>query len=175
MSTITRFDPQVWLDEDLYVLLNGPVQWILGQEDSEKALKACLREKIPENCPPEHHTALKRLRKILRMPIAGVFTFPCLKQSTCEAILEAVEAFERAGDRLERPNSMNKHGAILTSLSLDLRKSMQECSDYVLDPLMSLLFPLNTARSERHVHAFTVKYKVGEDVALSRHVSVLRQ
>lgn len=173
MSVVHRFDPKVWLDDDLYNLLNGPVQWLLAQEEPEKALKACLREKIPDSCPPTHRPVLIKLRKFLSMPIAGVFTFPCLKQSTCKAIIEAVEALEQAGDRLERPNSMNRHGAILTSLSADLRKSMQECSDYILDPLMALLFPRNLMKSERHVHGFTVKYKVGEDVELSRHVSDL--
>lgn len=167
---LEKFDAEGWLDPRLFSVLNGPVPWLLDQNCPEKLLKQVLRGHVPQGCPTSCLQGFETLKEMLNMPLPGVFRFPCLNEETCKRIVEEMEKYETSEKVLERPNSMNKYGAILTSLSVDIRQAIQEFTDFVVNPLSRLLFPLNPGHSVKHVHGFIVKYKVGQDLKLARHV-----
>jgi len=161
---VYKFVPEYWLDPQLRRLLEGPIPWILEQENMAYCLKQCLKGNIPKDAP--EYT--EKVREMFFMPLPGVIKFRCLSHDLCNKLVEEVKHLERNGVHLERPNSMNKNGAILTDLGFS--EALQNMTDYILDPLTSLFLPHNDTASHRHVHGFAVKYKLGEDVKLSEHV-----
>ncbi|KAL6049368.1 putative 2oxoglutarate and iron-dependent oxygenase domain containing protein 2 [Balamuthia mandrillaris] len=101
-------------------------------------------------------------------PVFGVFSFPCLKPEFCRLLLEELDHLERSGVEMRRPNSMNRYGVIMEAVGFSaLIRGMLD--KYIL-PMSSVFFPDNGGADIKYHHAFTVRYKLGEDKELKKHV-----
>jgi len=112
---------------------------------------------------------------LLREESPGVYSFPLFTPGFCAGMvaeLDAHEAFVRAetGRPPRRPNSMNNYGAVLSDLGMAPWLAAFQRS--VAQPIAARLFPEVSAA---HVgpldglHAFSVRYKAGEDLGLDVH------
>ena len=71
---------------------------------------------------------------------------------------------------MKRPNSMNRYGLVLND-KLALHNMVSTLVSSYAGPLASSLFPTHIGiHDSDDFHAFTVRYKGGEDVALKLHV-----
>jgi len=95
-----------------------------------------------------------------------VYSFRVFTLEFCKIIMEEVNNFYKTGLPARRPNSMNNYGVILNEIGLEpLMFAMQ---DEIIQPLAAVLMPKEGSELESH-HAFTVKYKGGEDTHLDVH------
>lgn len=103
---------------------------------------------------------------------AELYTLEVFTSEWCAALLEEVDHFERwaAAEGLDvpRPNSMNRHGAIVDDFGLQpaLRRLVVEG----LRPFAALLYPEVGGASLDDHHAFVVDYAPGKDTSLDFHV-----
>jgi len=104
---------------------------------------------------------------LLDQPLFGVFTFNCLKPDFCKQFIEELDHLEKNGVSLKRPNSMNRYGAILNPLGFD--HFIGGLLKQYIVPLASILFKEVGGDNLQHYHAFTIRYKFGEDIQLKRH------
>jgi len=107
----------------------------------------------------------------LKEEIRGVYSFPLLKLSTCNLILDEVSHFEewclRNGLTINRPNSMNNYGAILDDFGF--KEVLHELTLAVANPLSERLFPHIGNTLDNH-HGFMVEYAMNKDLELDFHV-----
>ncbi|XP_057477889.1 LOW QUALITY PROTEIN: 2-oxoglutarate and iron-dependent oxygenase domain-containing protein CP2-like [Actinidia eriantha] len=111
-------------------------------------------------------------RSIMTEPSPGVFAFEMLQPHFCGLLLSEVENFEKwvheTKFRIMRPNTMNKHGAVLDDFGLEtmLDKLMEE----FIRPLSKAFFPeVGGSTLDTH-HGFVVEYGMDRDVDLGFHV-----
>lgn len=108
----------------------------------------------------------------------GVYTFRLFRsraghRSAHERLVAEVTALETWASssrwELKRPNSMNRHGVVLEDVGLS--SLVKALVNVVVSPLYDALWP---HRADKCVlsdsHAFTVRYRVGEDSSLDPHV-----
>lgn len=111
-------------------------------------------------------------RSIMTEPSPGVFAFEMLQPHFCELLLAEVENFEKwvheTKFRIMRPNTMNKHGAVLDDFGLEtmLDKLME---DFVR-PMSRVFFPEVGGYTLDSHHGFVVEYGLDRDVDLGFHV-----
>ncbi|XP_058184682.1 2-oxoglutarate and iron-dependent oxygenase domain-containing protein CP2-like isoform X2 [Rhododendron vialii] len=111
-------------------------------------------------------------RSIMTEPSPGVFAFEMLQPHFCELLLAEVENFEKwvheTKFRIMRPNTMNKHGAVLDDFGLEtmLDKLME---DFVR-PMSRVFFPEVGGSTLDSHHGFVVEYGLDRDVDLGFHV-----
>jgi len=107
----------------------------------------------------------------MKEEMPGVFSFPLLKLSTCQRILEEVDNFEnwclRNGVTVNRPNSMNNYGAILDDFGFD--PVFNEITEKIINPLAYKLYRHIGPTCDDH-HGFIVEYALKKDLALGFHV-----
>lgn len=86
--------------------------------------------------------------------------------------LRSVEAWaQEASWAMRRPNSMNRYGVVVTDVGL--RGAVDALVDSVMVPLVQALWPEETHLATSELvdrHAFTVRYRGGEDRKLDTHV-----
>lgn len=88
----------------------------------------------------------------------GIYTFPAFNEDFCRRLLAEVSRFYATGLRSLRPNSMNRHGAVLEELGLG--PAVASLQREVLVPLARALFPGIGDELDGH-HAFVVHYRPG--------------
>ncbi len=96
---------------------------------------------------------------IIDISVFGVFSFKCLRPEVCEKFVEELEHLERSGVSMQRPNSMNRYGAILDYCGFG--DVMANFVHQIVQPLALTLFNeqvnIHSAELTYH-HAFTVRY-----------------
>ncbi|GFS32786.1 2-oxoglutarate (2OG) and Fe(II)-dependent oxygenase superfamily protein [Actinidia rufa] len=118
------------------------------------------REAVRENTE-------ESFRSIMTEPSPGVFAFEMLQPHFCGLLLSEKilkSGFMKQKFRIMRPNTMNKHGAVLDDFGLEtmLDKLME---DFVR-PLSKAFFPeVGGSTLDTH-HGFVVEYGMDRDVDL---------
>lgn len=111
-------------------------------------------------------------RSIISEPSPGVYTFEMLQPQFCELLLAEVENFERwvqeAKFRIMRPNTMNKHGAVLDDFGLE--SMLDKLMENFIRPISTVLFPEVGGSTLDSHHGFVVEYGKDKDVDLGFHV-----
>lgn len=95
-----------------------------------------------------------------------VFSFPIFTLDFCALLMEEIRHFYASKLPARRPNSMNNYGIILNEIGLE--PLIFDLQDAVIQPLASVLFPIEGSELESH-HSFTIRYKGGEDTHLDVH------
>jgi len=96
----------------------------------------------------------------------GILHVPSLlSEDFCTYLLEEIDAIERSGLPLTRPNSMNKYGVVLSEFGFDLL--WQQLLNYI-KPLLIYNYGNIVELLDSH-HAFIVKYKTSEQKGLGFH------
>lgn len=111
-------------------------------------------------------------RAILSEPSPGVYTFAMFQPSFCELLLAEVEHFEKWVNsvkfKIMRPNTMNKHGAVLDDFGLETM--LNKLVDEFISPISRVFYPdVGGASLDSH-HGFVVEYGRDKDVDLGFHV-----
>ena len=109
----------------------------------------------------------RALKGLMEEPCEGVYTFPLLSQSFCDALLDELDYLGASGIPLRRPNGMNRHGAILSHLGFgDLLKGLCEfCAPLACDVYKKWI----GAEELEEQYGFTVRYQRGQDLSLAEH------
>jgi len=138
--------------------------------DAENYLEDSLRLAIANisdtNDPDAARLALLNSGVVTEIVPGSVYSFPAFKQPFCELLMEEIRGFSRTGLPAKRPNSMNNYGIILNDIGLN--SLVFALQDTVIQPFAAVLFPKEGSELESH-HAFTVRYKRGEDTHLDVH------
>lgn len=95
-----------------------------------------------------------------------VYSFPIFTLDFCALLMEEIRHFYGSKLPARRPNSMNNYGIILNEIGLE--PMIFDLQDAVIQPLASVLFPMEGSELESH-HSFTIRYKGGEDTHLDVH------
>uniref|UniRef100_A0A7S4UZZ7 Fe2OG dioxygenase domain-containing protein n=1 Tax=Alexandrium monilatum TaxID=311494 RepID=A0A7S4UZZ7_9DINO len=157
-------------DSELYGLSAAGLSGLLAPE-----LAAALEE-------PHAATRTEALRGLLKELTPGVHAFRLFSvgQPTDDGRqgsfgqrllteLAAIEAWATStGWDLKRPNSMNRYGVVLKDVGLGSLAAA--LASAVVAPLATLLWPERTEGGLGNLHAFTVRYRGGEDRRLDTHV-----
>ena len=104
---------------------------------------------------------------ILQEESEGIYSLPLFSPQFCTMIMDEVDNYATTDLPKKRPNSMNNYGLILNEIGLS--PLFTEFQRLFLQPLTSLLFPLQGASLDNH-HTFVVQYKPGEDLGLDMHI-----
>lgn len=97
-----------------------------------------------------------------------VYSFQVFTPEFCKKFIEEISNFENTDLPKGRPNTMNNFGVLLNELGFDENFFSPLRTNYLM-PITRLLYPEcggNTLDSHK---AFTVHYKIGEDLDLSYH------
>lgn len=105
------------------------------------------------------------LPSILTEESPGVFSFDFLKPEYCERLIRAVAEVERTQGMARQPNSMNRYGCVLGERGFG--GMLEKLALEWMRPLCKAVFPM--AGEIEDYYAFTIKYKLGEDVSLDMH------
>lgn len=130
---------------------------------------APLRQAIANISGMDRELALQSLLNsgIVSEVVPGLaYSFEVFSIAFCETLMEEIRNFYSTGLPAKRPNSMNKYGIILNDIGLE--PLMFAIQDEVVQPLSAVLFPTEGSELESH-HAFTIRYKGGEDTHLDVH------
>jgi len=93
--------------------------------------------------------------------LEGVYSTPVLDNDTCDKIVEELEHFKKSGLPHSKPNSMNKHGIILTELGLD---GLVNIIRTKVEDVATDLFPQLVGETGLDSNkSFTVEYDASED------------
>ena len=100
---------------------------------------------------------------------ADVFILPVLSDAFMQLVEDELEHAQQQSDRITwtRPNTMNHYGFVLEELGL--QGMLDSILHRVLAPLASQLLPSWGAELDAQ-HTFTIRYAVGEDLDLDRHM-----
>ena len=102
--------------------------------------------------------------------VAGVYTFRLFQPRFAQALLEELRHYESSGIPLRRPNGMNRYGAVLKDLGLDLSwvyPTLQRILRCVTTTTMAMIDV--AVRDVENVYPFVVQYRQNQDVALATH------
>ncbi|CAK9053403.1 unnamed protein product [Durusdinium trenchii] len=86
-----------------------------------------------------------------------VFSFPVFTLEFCTLLMEEIRNFYGSKLPARRPNSMNNYGIILNEIGLE--PMIFDLQDALIQPLASVLFPLEGSELESH-HSFTIRFNV---------------
>ncbi|XP_068750350.1 2-oxoglutarate and iron-dependent oxygenase domain-containing protein 2-like [Montipora capricornis] len=99
---------------------------------------------------------------------SNVYAFQVFTPAFCEDFIQEINNFESTDLPKGRPNTMNKYGIVLNELGFDEGFCSPLRTNY-LTPITKLLFPDHGGDSLDSHKAFTVHYRIGEDLDLSYH------
>ena len=99
---------------------------------------------------------------------ARSYSFPVFTSEYCKLLVEELQHFEASPMPKERPNTMNNFGLLLGEIGFDLSFMDPWRTEYIL-PISRLLYPDCCGGSLDSQRVFIVRYKLGEDLALSTH------
>ncbi|KAG5532316.1 hypothetical protein RHGRI_026820 [Rhododendron griersonianum] len=150
------------------------LQLVLGGEPLHRELYTMHAANffVPSFLKAVNECTEESFRSIMTEPSPGVFAFEMLQPHFCELLLAEVENFEKwvheTKFRIMRPNTMNKHGAVLDDFGLEtmLDKLME---DFVR-PMSRVFFPEVGGSTLDSHHGFVVEYGLDRDVDLGFHV-----
>jgi len=118
---------------------------------------------------PSYSAAVREgsLPRVLFEESPGVFSFDMFTPEYCKRLIAGLEEAERSRPMAaaRQPNSMNRYGSILDDIGF--RRMLEELVNGWLKPLCKVVFP--EAGEVEDFYAFTVKYKLGEDLSLDIH------
>ena len=134
-----------------------------GKKGKEEEKENCRNRKEGEKEEEEE----EGFRSILQEENEGIFSLPIFSSKFCTMIMDEVDNYATSGLPKKRPNSMNNYGLILNEIGM--ANFFTQFQRLFLQPLTSLLFPLQGASLDNH-HTFVVQYKPGEDLGLDMHV-----
>jgi len=99
---------------------------------------------------------------------SNVYLFQVFTPKFCQDFIEEISNFENSDLPKGRPNTMNNYGILLNELGFDEAFISPLRTNYLM-PITKLLFPDYGGDSLNSHKAFTVHYKIGEDLDLSYH------
>ena len=114
------------------------------------------------------------LKGLLSLPDVKVFhehqlyVFPVFTREFCRTFSEELDNFNQSNLPKGRPNTMNNYGVLLDELGFDDNFLNPLLKQYI-QPLSCLLFPTDGGCTLDSHKAFTVKYKMGDDLQLGYH------
>lgn len=122
---------------------------------------------------PSLLTALKAndatiLADVLRVEAPGVFGLAVFTPRFCHLLMEEMANANVQPILFTRPNTMNNYGIVLEEIGFG--PWLDAFVDKVLNPLSELLFSEWGGGTLDSRHAFTLRYRVGEDEHLNRHM-----
>lgn len=103
----------------------------------------------------------------------GLFQYRIFREEVCHQLMQEVDRFNDfaavSGIKVVRPNSMNRYGLIMNDIGF--LSTMDKLMRKLIQPLARAFFAerLGDAVEFKSVHAFIVRYKVGEDSDLKTH------
>ncbi|XP_028396863.1 2-oxoglutarate and iron-dependent oxygenase domain-containing protein 2-like isoform X4 [Dendronephthya gigantea] len=97
-----------------------------------------------------------------------LYVFPVFTEEFCRNFMEELDHFNESKLPKGRPNTMNNYGILLDELGFD-ENFLDVLLHQYIKPLSGLMFPKNGGRSLDSYKAFTVKYKMGDDLSLGYH------
>ena len=118
-----------------------------------------------------HPTELneQKLKALWKEVVPGVYTARIFTPEFVQRFRAEIERLRLSGIPSRRPNSMNRYGMVIDR-KVGLYKMMCGMISELLGPLAQTFFPENIGRGDYDkFHAFTVRYKGGEDVKLNLH------
>ncbi|MCB9744875.1 MAG: hypothetical protein H6740_19955 [Alphaproteobacteria bacterium] len=145
-----------------------------GRLEDYRPLHPALRALQPEQLDPALREALAagQPARVVEAVHPGLYALRVFTPEACRALLEELDHFEAfcARERVpvERPNSMNHHGALLDDIGLT--EMSTALTRQVLRPLGAALFPGLGCETLHDPHAFSVEYAPGKDRHLGFHV-----
>jgi hypothetical protein len=112
--------------------------------------------------------------RALAVPVAGardVYALPVLSAGFMGKLLREFAHAHSLPVKYTPPNTMNHYG--LTMAELGLRSLFRDMVALVLQPLAAQLLPLDAVPGPLNSHhAFSIRYRLGEDIALDRHMDL---
>lgn len=116
------------------------------------------------------------LRNLCEEIAEGVFSFQMVPEADVTSLntklLEEIDGVEewakQSAWELRRPNSMNRYGVVLEDLGLGAFAAALATG--LASPLAAALYPERRFGVFNDIHAFTVRYRGGEDRLLETHV-----
>ncbi|CAE7225894.1 CP2 [Symbiodinium sp. CCMP2592] len=116
------------------------------------------------------------LRNLCEEIAEGVFAFQMVPEADVMSLstklleeIDGVEEWAKQSDwELRRPNSMNRYGVVLEDLGLGAFAAALATG--LASPLAAALYPERRFGVFNDIHAFTVRYRGGEDRFLETHV-----
>lgn len=115
------------------------------------------------------HKNLGQLSSIVQETDApGVFVVPIFTREFTTKIIKELNHYEASGIPIRRPNSMNRHGMILSQIGFE--NLLKKLSSNIFQPLARLLFSEFVSSLDLMEHySFIVRYKPGMDRNLTSH------
>eukprot|EP00754_Rhynchopus_humris_P035488 Rhum_TRINITY_DN17011_c0_g1::Rhum_TRINITY_DN17011_c0_g1_i1::g.165046::m.165046 len=115
------------------------------------------------------HEELVILRNVVsETPADDVYAVELFTDAFHRDLQEELGHLAQAGIPIRRPNGMNRHGVILEDVGM--ADSISSVVGRYLAPLAQLLYPEHiTAADVTDHHAFSIRYKIGDDVSLAEH------
>eukprot|EP00211_Chloroparvula_japonica_P005896 CAMPEP_0119127202 /NCGR_PEP_ID=MMETSP1310-20130426/5844_1 /TAXON_ID=464262 /ORGANISM="Genus nov. species nov., Strain RCC2339" /LENGTH=345 /DNA_ID=CAMNT_0007117441 /DNA_START=159 /DNA_END=1195 /DNA_ORIENTATION=+ len=141
----------------------------------ERYVREELREAIQRIAQLGEPAAEEDIMHLFDSPVPGVIRSANLFTSDfLQCLQDELEQCAGAGIPLRRPNGMNRYGLILDSEVPGgvgyLSPMVEALVQNIVRPVASLLFPGYMMRGDVDAHyAFSVRYKVGQDVHLAEH------
>eukprot|EP00928_Gymnodinium_smaydae_P075167 TRINITY_DN58178_c0_g1_i1.p1 TRINITY_DN58178_c0_g1~~TRINITY_DN58178_c0_g1_i1.p1 ORF type:complete len:496 (-),score=78.15 TRINITY_DN58178_c0_g1_i1:159-1646(-) len=145
LFSVNGFDEDKFIDKELL----GAIAKIGSYQNVDEARAFLLSTGLVQEVVPEM-----------------VYSFPVFTDVLLKLVMEEINGFYKTKLPARRPNSMNNYGIILNEIGLE--PLMFALQDAVIQPLAAVLFPREGSELESH-HAFTIRYKDGEDKHLDVH------
>jgi len=149
---------------------NKILEEVKGEVDRRKKRFSVIEEHkklISVNYTPLHRDLFDNIEAVKvsslkpEKVLDGVYRSPVLESHTCDKILEELEHFKKSGLSHSKPNSMNKHGIILTELGLD---DLVNIIKTKVEEVATKLFPNLVGETGLDSNkSFTVEYDASED------------
>mmetsp|Transcript_9785 Transcript_9785/g.35843 ORF Transcript_9785/g.35843 Transcript_9785/m.35843 type:complete len:416 (+) Transcript_9785:72-1319(+) len=143
-----------------------------GHEDRQAAEDS--RPGGQPDSPAERTRAEESIWRLFEEVIPGVWlSDKVFTREFCDALMSELDHIEASGIPKRRPNGMNRFGSILSDVEggvTTLSPMIDELTDKYVRPLAEMLFS-DVIGSEDAVerYAFTVRYRLGEDLGLAEH------
>lgn len=100
----------------------------------------------------------------------GVYSMSVFTSEFCRMLMEEVAHANQQSNNYSRPNTMNNYGVVLEELGF--RPWLEEFISRVLNPVSAVYFgDWGGGFLDSH-HAFTLRYQVGKDETLDRHMDL---
>ena len=110
---------------------------------------------------------VKLLSNLKKHTETGLYSFPFLKPTYCQQLLEELDFYVQTGLPVESPNSMNNYGLIIDHIGMS--SVITQIREQFISKLSRLLYPSSGGDTLDSHHAFVVSYKQGEDIELDFH------
>eukprot|EP01112_Ceratiomyxa_fruticulosa_P006972 TRINITY_DN1794_c0_g1_i1.p1 TRINITY_DN1794_c0_g1~~TRINITY_DN1794_c0_g1_i1.p1 ORF type:complete len:366 (-),score=67.43 TRINITY_DN1794_c0_g1_i1:97-1194(-) len=113
------------------------------------------------------HKAILMSILTLETPQTGLFSFRMFSDEFSRKLIEEVDHFQDSGLPVNRPNTMNRYGAILDDMGFE--QFFTDLREQYVKHFAAILYPHYGGASLDSHHAFIVQYKLTGDKKLNFH------